>query len=347
MQHIATAQAHTPVTDEWRAWIAENLWLGGHHGMLVQAMVANGIDQGEAAREIQLAAESPYVHGAARAGDRIKNRLKKHDWVLEIYRKLNSQQPQQGAIERKHKLSEEAFFRDYYLVNKPVIITGMMEDWPALTKWNYTYFKERFGEREVEIQKGRNQDADYEINGFQHKSKMAFAEYVDLVASSGATNDFYMTANNTSNNKAALKELWDDIRLMPEYLDTKSPDNGFFWFGPAGTKTPFHHDLTNNFMAQVIGRKQVKLMAACDVAHVYNHLHCYTPVDGGAIDYERFPMMRDVPVMECTLSPGELLFLPVGCWHYVYALDPSVTVSFINFKLDNNFESFYTTYHDV
>jgi ribosomal protein L16 Arg81 hydroxylase len=345
MQQAAIAT--NPMTDEWRAWIAENLWLDNDPNTLQQAMVANGIDAREAAREIQLAAASPYVRGARQAGFRVKNRLKKHDWVLEIYRKLNRQHPQAGLIERKHKLSEAEFFRDYYLVNKPVIITGMMENWPALSKWNYDYFKARLGDREVEVQKGRNQDANYEINGPQHKHKMKFAEYVDLVASADTTNDFYMTANNSSNNKAALRELWEDIRLMPEYLDTRSSDDGFFWFGPAGTKTPFHHDLTNNFMAQVMGRKQVKLMAACDVAHVYNHLHCYTPVDGGAIDYERFPMMRNVQVMECELNPGELLFLPVGCWHYVYGLEPSVTMSFINFKLDNNYESFYTTYHDV
>ena len=59
------------------------------------------------------------------------------------------------------------------------------------------------------------------------------------------TNDFYLTANNNSSNRKVLPELWDDIGRLPEYLQADQP-SGFFWMGPAGTVTPFHHDLTNN-----------------------------------------------------------------------------------------------------
>ena len=41
------------------------------------------------------------------------------------------------------------------------------------------------------------------------------------------------------------------------------PDSGpfgMFWIGPAGTLTALHHDLTNNFIAQVTGRKMFKLL---------------------------------------------------------------------------------------
>ena len=52
-------------------------------------------------------------------------------------------------------------------------------------------------------------------------------------------------------------------------------------------------------------------------------------------------------ILECVLNPGEILFLPVGCLHFVEGLDVSVTVSFTNFVFDNDFASFYTTYHGV
>ena len=46
-------------------------------------------------------------------------------------------------------------------------------------------------------------------------------------------------------------------------------------------------------------------------------------------------------MLECILNPGEILFLPVGCLHFVEGLDVSVTVSFTNFAFDNNdFSSF-------
>ena len=138
---------------------------------------------------------------------------------------------------------------------------------------------------------------------------------------------------------AAVREL-RQAQASP-YLTSQGPSQGFLWLGPAGTLTPFHHDLTNNFMAQVMGRKRVLVIPACEVAHVYNNEHCFSAVGGPAIDLERYPLMRDLRIQECTLNPGELLFLPVGCWHCVEALDVSATVTFTNFIWDNDFTAEY------
>ncbi|AMO99290.1 cupin-like domain protein [Collimonas arenae] len=335
------------INDDWRRWIGENLVLGASPQSLSDVLVANGVRREEAEREVRMAFSSPYLQGASLAEKRLQNRLKKHDWVLDIYRTLNRQTPDSNLIERRHQLSRDDFYRQYYLLNKPVIITGMLDDWPAMTKWNFDFFRTHFGEREVEVQMGRSRDANYEINCTQHKHKMCLSAYLEMIESAQESNDFYMTANNSSANRQALAELWQDIGRLPEYLRPDSPDDGFLWLGPKGTRTPFHHDLTNNFMAQVIGRKHIKLIPACEVAYVYNHQHCYTPLDGHAIDYERFPLMRNVQVLDCELAPGELLFLPVGCWHYVEGLDASVTVSLINFLPENDYSKFYSTYAEL
>jgi hypothetical protein len=267
--------------------------------------------------------------------------------VLDIRRKLNRLHPEGALIERRHRLSAGEFLRDYYCANRAVILTGMMADWPALQRWNCDYFRARCGDAEVEVQFGRDRDANYELHQPKLKRRMRLAEYVDLIETSEPTNDFYMTANNGSHNRQALAPLWQDIGPIAEYLDRDSPDDGFFWFGPAGTRTPFHHDLTNNFMAQVLGRKRVRILPACELPYVYNQIHCYSAVDGSAIDYQRFPRMREAQLLDCVLHPGEILFLPVGCWHYVEGLDMSVTISFINFRWDNDFSSFYHSYHEV
>ena len=252
-----------------------------------------------------------------------------------------------GAVERRERLSREEFFEQYYFQNRPVIITGAFDSWPARTQWNFDYFRARCGDCEVEVQFGRNSDPNYEINQPNLKRIMPFREYVDLVERSGATNDFYMTANNTSQNRVSLAALWADVPTIREYLDPASPDTGFFWFGPAGTKTPFHHDLTNNFMAQVIGRKRVKLIPMSDTPHMYNHLHCYSQVDGSAIDVTRFPALQQANLIECTIGPGDLLFLPIGWWHYVEGLEASVTMTYTNFVVRNDFCNTYDTYHEL
>ncbi|WP_269532466.1 cupin-like domain-containing protein [Chitinimonas sp. BJYL2] len=337
-----TTATRVPVDNEWRRWIAENLILDGEPASLLHAMVGAGIAPDDARREIETAMASPYLAGAGR----LRERLKKRSWVLDIQRKLNHMDTRMQAVPRRHKLSADELYHEFYLLNRPVVITGMLDDWPAREHWTNDYFRTQFGEREVEVQFGRNQDANYEINQPHLKRRMRFGELVDLIERSGETNDFYMTANNTGHNKQALSELWNDTGHLPEYLNGV-PGEGFFWFGPAGTRTPMHHDLTNNFMAQIRGRKLVRLVPAVEQAQVYNHLHCYTPVDAANIDLQRFPAMAEAQVLDVVLEAGEILFLPVGCWHYVQGLDVSITMSYTNFRWDNDFSSFYSTYHGV
>jgi hypothetical protein len=320
---------------EGRRWIAENLLLGGSPQSICEQMLGAGIAREEAVQEVQQAMASPYLAGA----QRLRNRLAKHDWVLETQRRMNRLR---GAdVPRRHRLSREEFLDAHYTAGRPVIITGMMDDWPAMTKWGLDYFKERCGDREVEVQFGRDADAYYELRKTVHRKTMPFGQYVDMVREAEHSNDFYMTAYNEGTNRVALAELWQDVVQIPRYLDGRDATQGFLWFGPPGTITPFHHDLTNNLMAQVLGRKRILLMPACEIAHVYNHEHCFTHVDGRNIDLRRHPDMAGVQVLSCVLNPGELLFLPVGCWHFVEGLDISVTLTFTNFLWDNDFTAEY------
>jgi hypothetical protein len=174
------------ISDEWRRWIAENLMLGHSPATLAGILGQSGIPAQLAQAEISAAMNSPYLHGV----QRLHNRLAKRDWLLGIQSRLNRMAPQE--VPRRERLSTEAFLHEHYLCNRPVIITGMLDDWPARGKWTLDWLAAQFGEREVEVQFGRNADADYEMNSIAHKRHMPFGEYVERVRSSGSTNDFYM-----------------------------------------------------------------------------------------------------------------------------------------------------------
>ena len=339
------APAPTPgrVDDEWRRWIAENLLLDSTPASMRESMVAAGIDPAEADRELAAAQESPYIRGA----DHLRNRLRKRDWLLGTYRRINRLSPESDIIPRRHRLSRGQFLDEYYSTNRPVILTGMMDDWPALRKWDLDYFERHFGDRRIEVQFGRNSGENYEIEREKYLKTITMAEFVGLIRSAEATNDFYLTANNNSSNKQALPELWDDIVQIPEYLDGRDRMNGFLWMGPAGTVTPFHHDLTNNFMAQVIGRKKVKIAPSWDLPLMRNDFHVFSRVDGRVTPPQPSPTLDQPQIVECILNPGEILFLPIGCLHYVEGVEVSVTISFTNFVFPNDFASSYTTYHQV
>jgi hypothetical protein len=331
--------------DEWRRWIAENLLVANSPESVLDVLKSNGFSPQDSVDEIRNAQQSPYFQGSAL----LMSRLRKREWILSVYRKLNRLHPESREIERKHKLSRDEFLREYYTTNRPVIITGMMDDWPAMRKWNLDYFTEKFGNREVEVQMNRtsgDQGAQYETNSERFIGKIKFGEFVEKARTAGVTNDFYLTANNNSSNRKVLPELWDDIGRLPEYLQSDQP-SGFFWMGPAGTVTPFHHDLTNNFMAQVMGRKLLRIAPSWDIPLMRNYHHVFCQVDGRVTPPAPSPAFEEPQILECVLHPGEILFLPIGCLHYVQGLDITVTVSFTNFVFDNDFSSFYSCYCPV
>jgi hypothetical protein len=327
--------------DALKEWVATRVMSGAPSEEIQKELVAHGFSEPVAAYEIEQAQKHPYIA----AGQRLAHQLKKRNWVLHTLHILQSLSPGAKQVERREKLGREEFFERYYTQNRPVIITGMLEAWPALTRWTPDYLKEKCGHHIVEVQVGRSRDPQYEINSDQYRRQMPFGEFVDWMNRGEETNDFYMTAKNSDANGAILEALYDDIPVIHEYLkDDDASNRGFFWYGPKGIVTPLHHDLTNNFMAQVRGRKQIRLISPCLLPNIYNHRHCYSQVDLNAIDYERFPDFRHITPLEVTLHPGEILFLPVGYWHHVVGLDISLTMTYTQFQAHNDFNSFYTTY---
>ena len=215
MPSTSTENTPTPIfDDEWRRWIAENLILGAAPMQLFNALVERGFAADAAEREVQQAITSPYLFGA----QRLANRAMKRDWILSVYHILDSLRDDVNNIPRRHKLSRDEFLKEYYCLNRPVIITGMLDEWPARQKWNVDYLQQHFGDREVEVQTNRNTNSRYELDQHdpQYRQVMTLGAMCEKIKTGGTTNDFYITANNTSRNRQALKELWQDITPIPE-----------------------------------------------------------------------------------------------------------------------------------
>ena len=61
----------------------------------------------------------------------------------------------------------------------------------------------------------------------------------------------------------------------------------------------------------------------------------FSPIDLDRPDFERYPLFRDVKVLEVIVEPGETVFLPLGWWHQVTALDVSLSFSYSNIAVPN------------
>ena len=117
-------------------------------------------------------------------------------------------------------------------------------------------------------------------------------------------------------------------------MEPRDGRDGFFWLGPKGTLTPWHHDLTNNLLVQVMGRKRVRMAPPWAFAQMRNSRHCFSDWGNEALP-ARDGTAETPPVLECVIGPGEAIFLPVGWWHQVEALDLSASMSFTNFRRAN------------
>jgi hypothetical protein len=300
---------------------------------IVERLVSSGLDREGAegaVREIE-------AHPAIGAGRFIASRLRKTEKLLELVQQLARTAPD-GELDQPASLDASTFWNTYYTRNQAVVLRGAAASWPALSKWSPSYLAQNFGDVEVEITTRRQSDPQYELNFRQHTSRMSLREFAGLVADAGATNDFYMVANNKVLQHTRLGELLHDVGDVCGTLDpAEKPTRTFLWFGPAGTVTPLHHDRANIFMAQVFGRKRVSLFPTHAIRHMYNNVGVFSPGDPEDAA-STLPALQHAKKYVVVLSPGDVLFLPVGWWHHVRSLDTSITVSMDNFAAQNTFD---------
>lgn len=233
------------------------------------------------------------------------------------------------------------FIKYYYSRNLPVVLTGGVDHWKAIKYWSPEYFQEKIGEQIIEVQCDRSKSTEFERKAGQYKTKMSMKEFVNKVNSVESSNDFYMTANNTKSSFEGVAKLYEDIGefakgyVQVDRINTQS----FLWFGPKGTFTPLHHDLTNNMLIQIYGRKKISLISPLQVPYLYNDKGVFSDVFNPDDPAERakFKLLQHTTKLECVLEPGDAIFIPIGWWHYVESLDTSISITFNNFNADNGY----------
>lgn len=315
-----------------RAWIAENLARGVEPRRLVALLSESGLPPEQARAEVESVAEHPaVVQARART-----SRQREWEALLEARAALYRQELEKAGgprVERRRGLSPEEFFERYYHRNRPVIIEGLMEDWPALSRWTPEWLAERFGDEPVEVMAGRESDGDPDFNAERLRRSLPLRELVARMREGGETNDVYLVARNSLLLRDAFRPLLDDLRAPAGYIqpDVSAPHRVHLWFGPAGTLSNLHHDHLNVLFCQVRGRKRFWLVPSWETPWLYNDRGLYSAVDILAPDLERFPDFARATVHTCEVGPGDALLIPVGWWHAVRALDVSLSVTFVCF----------------
>jgi hypothetical protein len=320
------------LTPAQRETVALRLMQGEAPAAVKAALLRDGAPLAAVEAELAAAEGAPW----RAAADLLRARLAKRDWLLECRARLEAQGLPE--VPRRHALDPESFFREHYTTLVPVVLTGLTDHWPG-RRWSFARLR-ALGNPEVEVQADREADPDYELNSIAHKARMRWHDVLDRIEQGGPGNDLYVTANNGGRNRKALFALWHEVGDLPGYLGPSPLGDGFFWMGPEGTVTPWHHDLTQNLLVNMVGTKRVALVSPAETVRMKNHRHCFSSF-GGDATLGAVPPAERPRILTVDIGPGEILFLPVGWWHHVTGCTATIGMSFTNFVWNNDFASFY------
>ncbi len=255
-------------------------------------------------------------------------------WLARVGARQRALSPVPTSVPRLRDVSAEAFLDLAYAARRPVVIEGLAADWPATRNWTPARLAKIVGSTAITYQGGRADAPDFELAKDRHTRTTPFDRYIASVTEGAGGNDAYITAYNSDANRAALGPLMRDLAPVP-YLQG---GEGMMWIGPEGTFTPLHHDLTNNLLVQIVGRKRLYLLAPEETYRLANTRHVFSDVHD--IEDEayltRYPAARQARALVADIGPGDALYIPVGWWHQVRSLSFSVMLTYTDFLWPND-----------
>ncbi len=227
-------------------------------------------------------------------------------------------------IERVKNISKEDFYNNYFKKQKPVVIEGLTNDWPAYEKWNLNYIKEIAGDKIVPLYDDR--PVSHEDGFNEAHAKMKMSDYIDLLQSKPT--DYRIFLYNLMKEVPQLQNdfKWPDIGLR---LVKQLP---MLFFGGENSKVFMHFDIdySNILHFHFHGKKQCILFDPKQTPYMYKIPHSLISredIDFDNPDFEKFPALQKANGLICELNHGDVLFMPEGFWHYMKYLTPGFSMS--------------------
>lgn len=170
------------------------------------------------------------------------------------------------------------FLREYVSKNIPVVIRNGCSHWPAVSKWNAAYFREKIPDKNVVVAITPNGLADgitknekgEEYFVTPHETTMTMAQFLDGLDEKRENYIQYIQKQNsnlTTDFPELLEDVYAEIPFASEAFD-KLPDAVNFWMGDERAITSMHKDPYENIYCVIDGYKDFILIPPTDLPFV-------------------------------------------------------------------------------
>lgn len=235
------------------------------------------------------------------------------------------------TVDTVQTISAEQFKKNYYQTNIPLVVKDLAKDWPAYTKWNWSYFKQLVGNKKVGLYNNIKSDAYTPINTADDYK--TFGEYIDMVSNGPAAWRIFLF-NIFDHAPELIKDFTWPEHLMKGFVK-KYP---MLFTGGATSITHMHFDIDVSHIlhTQFIGKKRVLLFPYQEQHKLYRKpfevlsladFSNYSDETKSKLDFEKFPALKLAKGYEVILEHGDTLFMPAGYWHHMEYIESGFAMS--------------------
>lgn len=213
---------------------------------------------------------------------------------------------------------------------RPVVITGALSGWTAAERWTPEHLARVHGDHLVEVRASPIDEPQLyrgdPLRSFR-RQRIALSDCLARIFDPASRERIYLQYCDL---EIDLPRLRGDV-VQPPYCPRWLLSNPALWVCGGGTVNPLHYDFNNALMAGVVGEKRYVLFPPDDSAKISSRsgrlLWRTTLLDLTEPNYAEFPGLSETTPYECTLRPGELLFIPYRWWHFMETSVFSISVS--------------------
>ena len=224
---------------------------------------------------------------------------------------------------RETNISPDQFYENYFSKERPVILSGNMKSWSALSKWTPDFLKDVYGDIRVHASlniQSRSEGFKYWGNDVQW---IRIAEYVDLLTTSSGP---CYTRQAPASLFPNFNSYYNFNNIIP--MDGRLAQVGL-WFGSKGTDSGLHWDTESNLLAQIYGSKRAILFHPSDIKYLspYKNQIRWTEFDSFKPDFELHPDAAKATPYFVELLPGDIIHIPRGWWHHFISNETAISIN--------------------